>query len=104
MREDTGKIYAMKTMNKHRVKKEEAEDLCLSERAILGIIDSPFVLSVKYAFQNNDELSLVLDIMTGGDMGFHLDNERRFSEERTKFYAAQILLGIFKLLKITFIY
>ena len=34
------------------------------------------------------------DIMTGGDLAFHLSNERRFNVTRTRFYAAQVLLGL----------
>ena len=30
----------------------------------------------------------------GGDLKFHLNNEQKFSEDRVRFYAAQILLGL----------
>jgi len=32
--------------------------------------------------------------MRGGELFFHLRNERRFPERRVKFYAGQIALGI----------
>ena len=34
-----------------------------------------------------------MDICTGGELFFHLLQQRRFSEKLTKFYAAEILLG-----------
>lgn len=86
-------LYAMKVMNKKMIKKKHAEKLCLAERKILAMISSPFVVCLKYAFQTPEELFLVLDLRTGGDLSFHL-NRARFSETQVRFWAAQILLGI----------
>lgn len=35
-----------------------------------------------------------MDFVQGGELFFHLKKEKRFSESRTKFYAAEILLAI----------
>ncbi|ETL26588.1 AGC/GRK/BARK protein kinase [Phytophthora nicotianae] len=86
-------LYAMKVMNKKMIKKKHAEKLCLAERKILAMISSPFVVCLKYSFQTPEELFLVLDLRTGGDLSFHL-NRARFSETQVRFWAAQILLGI----------
>ncbi|POM62842.1 AGC/GRK/BARK protein Kinase [Phytophthora palmivora] len=86
-------LYAMKVMNKKMIKKKHAEKLCLAERKILAMISSPFVVCLKYSFQTPEELFLVLDLRTGGDLSFHL-NRSRFSETQVRFWAAQILLGI----------
>lgn len=86
-------LYAMKVMNKKMIKKKHAEKLCLAERKILAMISSPFVVCLKYAFQTPEELFLVLDLRTGGDLSFHL-NRSRFTEHQVRFWAAQILLGL----------
>lgn len=86
-------LYAMKVMNKKMIKKKHAEKLCLAERKILAMISSPFVVCLKYAFQTPDELFLVLDLRTGGDLSFHL-NRARFTENQVRYWAAQILLGL----------
>lgn len=86
-------LYAMKVMNKKMIKKKHAEKLCLAERKILAMISSPFVVCLKYAFQTPDELFLVLDLRTGGDLSFHL-NRSRFTETQVRYWAAQILLGL----------
>jgi serine/threonine protein kinase len=90
----TGKLYAMKTMNKKRVKMKKAEALCLNERNILTFIDSPFVVCMKYSFVSNQELFLILDLMTGGDLGYHLSRRGKFNVVESKYYAARIILGI----------
>lgn len=38
---------------------------------------------MKYAFQDRENLYLVMDLMTGGDLRYHLGRQRRFSEDQT---------------------
>lgn len=90
----TGKLYAMKMLSKKRVKMNKAEALCLNERNILAVIQSPYVVCLKYAFTTKLDVFLILDLMTGGDLGFHLSRKGRFSLKETKYYGARILLGL----------
>ena len=60
-------------------------------------INSRFVVNLAYAFETKDALCLVLTIMTGGDLKFHIYNmggDPGFTEARSRFYAAEILLGL----------
>ncbi|CAK9298809.1 unnamed protein product [Gordionus sp. m RMFG-2023] len=68
----TGKMYACKTMLKKRIKKKHAQRMTLDEKMILQKIDSRFVVSLAYAFQAKDALCLILSLMNGGDLKFHL--------------------------------
>merc|ERR1719282_1556567 len=71
--------------------------MVLSEKLILQKINSLFVVNLAFAFETKDSLCLVLTIMTGGDLKFHIYNmggDPGFSESRSKFYAAEILLGL----------
>jgi Protein kinase domain. len=36
-----------------------------------------------YAFQDRENLYLVMDLMTGGDLRYHISRHRRFNEEQT---------------------
>ena len=38
---------------------------------------------MKYAFQTRDNLFLVMDLLRGGDLRFHIGQQRRFSETQT---------------------
>jgi serine/threonine protein kinase len=51
-KKDTGKIYAMKTLSKHKIKKDNKVENILNERAILENVNHPFIIQMKYAFQN----------------------------------------------------
>jgi hypothetical protein len=59
-------------MSRKHVKAKSSQDLCWNERRILERINSAFVVSLKYAFTSDADLFLILDLMTGGDLGFHL--------------------------------
>uniref|UniRef100_A0A1I7YW31 G protein-coupled receptor kinase n=1 Tax=Steinernema glaseri TaxID=37863 RepID=A0A1I7YW31_9BILA len=92
----SGKMYALKKLEKKRVKKRHAETLSLNEKQILQKINSPFVVSLAYAYETKDALCLVLTLMNGGDLKFHLYNlmPGGFDEKRVQFYAAEIILGL----------
>ncbi|CAM9429644.1 unnamed protein product [Chrysoparadoxa australica] len=93
-RATTGKLYAMKVMNKRRIKAKKSEDLCWNERNILCDIDTPLMVSLKYAFQSTADLFLILDLMTGGDLSFHLRSLGTFSPEMCKYYTARCVLAL----------
>eukprot|EP00041_Stephanoeca_diplocostata_P036665 m.1347605 g.1347605 ORF g.1347605 m.1347605 type:complete len:764 (+) comp24912_c0_seq12:496-2787(+) len=92
---DTGKMFAMKQLDKKRLKEKGQEMTALHERNVLAEMNSKFVTNLKYAFQSNTTLFLILDLMEGGDLSFHLKRVGgRFTEDVAKFYAAEILLGL----------
>lgn len=93
-RGNSGKLFAMKMMNKKRIKARNAETLCLNERNILVQIDSPFVVCLKYAFTTPLEIFLIVDLMLGGDLGYHLTRKGTFSMIEIKYYTARIVMGL----------
>lgn len=61
---------------------------------ILERITSPFIVKLHFAFQTPERLYFVIDFLNGGELFFHLRQERRFNEERARFYAAEIVLAL----------
>ena len=49
---------------------------------------------MQFAFQDHENLFLVMDLLNGGDLRYHVSKYKRFSEEQTKFFVACILLGL----------
>ena len=47
-----------------------------------------------YAFSDYENLYLVMDLVTGGDLRYHLTQQKKFSEQETKFFAACIIVGL----------
>ncbi|MEE6479238.1 hypothetical protein FKM82_012183 [Ascaphus truei] len=92
----TGKMYACKKLEKKRIKKRKGESMALNEKRILEKVNSRFVVSLAYAYETKDALCLVLTIMNGGDLKFHIYSMGNpgFEEERVVFYAAEICCGL----------
>ena len=61
-----------------------------TERRIAQNLKSPFLVNLRYAFQTQDKLYLVLDYCSGGELFFWLRQHRRFSQPRVKLYCAQM--------------
>ena len=59
----------------------------------LSLTTLPFQ-QLKYSFTTVDRLCLVTEYVNGGELYFHLSNEKKFSEARTKFYGAEIICAI----------
>ena len=66
----------------------------LNERRLLSIIKHPFIVNMISAFQDRDNLYLTMDLMTGGDMRYHIWKRRVFTESEARFYIACILTGL----------
>ncbi|XP_051959993.1 G protein-coupled receptor kinase 6 isoform X2 [Xyrauchen texanus] len=92
----TGKMYACKKLEKKRIKKRKGESMALNEKQILEKVNSRFVVSLAYAYETKDALCLVLTLMNGGDLKFHIYHmgEAGFDEKRAVFYAAEICCGL----------
>ncbi|XP_033229773.1 G protein-coupled receptor kinase 1 [Belonocnema kinseyi] len=95
---DTGKMYAMKCLDKKRIKMKQGETLALNERIMLALVstgvDCPFIVCMTYAFHTPDKLCFILDLMNGGDLHYHLSQHGVFNEPEMKFYAAEVILGL----------
>lgn len=92
----TGKMYACKKLEKKRIKKRKGESMALNEKLILEKVNSRFVVSLAYTYETKDALCLVLTIMNGGDLKFHIYNMGNpgFDEQRAVFYAAELCCGL----------
>ena len=58
---------------------------------------------MQYAFQDFENLYIVLDLLTGGDLRYHVSRKKKFSEEQTsnftsiyitEFFMAGIILSL----------
>ena len=84
----------MKIMNKKRIKLKKSEQLTINEQICLADVKSPFVVSLAYSFHSQEDVFLILDLMTGGDLSFHLCQKGLFSKKECLYYGARIMLGL----------
>ncbi|XP_073712316.1 serine/threonine-protein kinase MRCK alpha isoform X4 [Misgurnus anguillicaudatus] len=92
---NTDKVFAMKILNKWEMLKR-AETACFrEERDVLVNGDSQWITTLHYAFQDENNLYLVMDYYVGGDLLTLLSKfEDRLPEDMAKFYLAEMVLAI----------
>ena len=90
----TKKLYALKEMSKTKIIDKKSEKSINGEREFLSFLHHPFIVNMHYAFQDSDNLYLVMDLLTGGDLRYHCSRYRTFSEEQTRFFLACIILSL----------
>ncbi|XP_015279379.1 PREDICTED: LOW QUALITY PROTEIN: rhodopsin kinase [Gekko japonicus] len=94
----TGKMYANKRLSKKRLKKRQGYEGAIMEQRILAKVHSRFIVTLAYAFQTKHDLCLVMTLMNGGDLRYHMynvdENNPGFEEPRAVFYTAQIICGL----------
>ena len=91
---DTKENYAMKVLRKEKIMNQNLLKYAMAERNVLSISNHPFIVKLNFAFQTNTKLFLIMEYCKGGDLSKHLYFEKRFSEQRAKFYICEILLGL----------
>ena len=84
----------MKEMNKSKIIDKKSDKSVKSERDLLSKLNHPFIINMHYSFQDSDNLYLIMDLLTGGDLRYHICKKRYFTEDQTKFFLSCILLGL----------
>jgi len=88
---ENDKMYAMKQIRKDLIIQMQQIEHIKSERELLGTLEFPFIVKMRYAFQTKKKLFFVFDYIKGGELFHHLSKCQYFEEERTRFYAAELL-------------
>jgi serine/threonine protein kinase len=89
-----GQLFAMKVMSKRIIGEYNQIPQIRNERNVLLKTMHPFLVGAHFTFQTDTKLFMILDYVPGGELFGRLKAEKRFSERRTKLYAAEILLGL----------
>ncbi|KAF4614238.1 hypothetical protein D9613_007733 [Agrocybe pediades] len=84
------KLYALKYIDKARCIRQKAVANIIQERRLLEEIDHPFIVNLRYAFQDDENCFFVLDLMLGGDLRFHLERKVHIKEEIVRFWIAEL--------------
>ncbi|KAJ7853541.1 kinase-like domain-containing protein [Mycena olivaceomarginata] len=94
-KKDTHRIYALKTIRKAHIAQRPGEIThILAERTVLALVNNPFIVPLKFSFQNPDKLYLVMSFVNGGELFYHLQREGKFDQDRSRFYAAELLCAL----------
>uniref|UniRef100_A0A6Q2XTX1 non-specific serine/threonine protein kinase n=1 Tax=Esox lucius TaxID=8010 RepID=A0A6Q2XTX1_ESOLU len=90
----TGMHYAMKILRKEVIIAKDEVAHTVTESRVLQNTRHPFLTTLKYAFQTHDRLCFVMEYANGGELFFHLSRDRVFTEDRARFYGAEIVSAL----------
>ena len=111
-KKDTQRIYALKTIRKAHIAQRPGEIThILAERTVLALVNNPFIVPLKFSFQTPDKLYLGMSfgqtfllilkdhlfipfLVNGGELFYHLQREGKFDQDRSRFYAAELLCAL----------
>ena len=89
-----GKKYAVKVLDKGAIMRQNILRYAMTERKILSTINHPFVVKLRWAFQTQEKLYLVMDYCPGGDLLAMIKKSGVFGQDPLKKYMAEIVLAI----------
>ncbi|XP_052533023.1 serine/threonine-protein kinase 32C isoform X3 [Tympanuchus pallidicinctus] len=91
---DTEKMYAMKYMNKQQcIERDEVRNV-FRELEILQEIEHVFLVNLWYSFQDEEDMFMVVDLLLGGDLRYHLQQNVQFTEETVRLYLCEMALAL----------
>ncbi|CAG10170.1 unnamed protein product [Tetraodon nigroviridis] len=91
---DTEKMYAMKYMNKQQcIERDEVRNV-FRELEILQEIEHVFLVNLWYSFQDEEDMFMVVDLLLGGDLRYHLQQSVQFSEDAVRLYLCEMTLAL----------
>lgn len=91
-KKDTSEVVALKTVNKRYFSKET--NYFLTERDILTITRSEWLVKLFYAFQDSSCLYLAMEFVPGGDFRTLLFNTRTLISAHARFYISEMFCSV----------
>ena len=90
----TGEYHAMKVLKKEKIFSQNLQKYVMAERNILSYINHPFIVHLKFAFQDREKVFLILEYCPGGNLSACIRRFGTLDEEVVKVYLCEILLAI----------
>uniref|UniRef100_A0A673YYU3 Rho-associated protein kinase n=1 Tax=Salmo trutta TaxID=8032 RepID=A0A673YYU3_SALTR len=87
------KVYAMKQLSKFEMIKRSDSAFFWEERDIMAFSNSPWVVQLCCAFQDDHHLYMVMEYMPGGDL-VTLTMNYDMPEKWVRFYTAEVVLAL----------
>ena len=90
----TKEHYAMKSLKKDVLLDQDHVESTLLEKKILQTVEHPFLVGMVFCFQTEERIYFIMPFIRGGELFQHLRNFRFFEEDKVRFYAAIIGMGL----------
>lgn len=81
-------------MSKALIMMKKSVDNVLNERKLLEDLQSPFIANMTCAFNDRDNLYLLMDLLPGSDLRYRISCVNKFTEEQSKFLIACLITAV----------
>ena len=88
------KDFAMKELSKLKIIIKESLPYVLNERNLLEKLNHPFLVTMHFSFQDNNNLYYILDYKECFDLRYYYSKEITFNEEQSKFLISCLILSL----------
>jgi serine/threonine kinase 38 len=100
----SGEIFAMKKLNKTEMLYKNQVQHVKAERNVLATVENPWIVELKFSFQDDKNLYLVMEYLGGGDLMTLLIRKNILTEAEARFYIAECILSIESIHKMNYIH
>ncbi|RKF55333.1 Serine/threonine-protein kinase 32C [Golovinomyces cichoracearum] len=87
------KVYSQSRWYVNLIVRSESVRNILRERRMLEQLNYQFICNLRYSFQDIEHMYLVVDLMNGGDLRFHI-SRKTFTEEAVRFWISELGLAL----------
>ena len=91
---DTGELYAVKSVRKSRLAETGKSDTIIAERNIMMKAHHPFIVNLCFAFQTPTKFYLGLEYAPGGELFYHMDKLGVVQIDDARLYTAEIGIAL----------
>lgn len=85
---------ALKILKKSECIRLKQVEHVKQERAIMSMIEHPFIVNLLTTFQDDKRLFMLMEFVNGGELFTYLRKEGRLPNDHARFYAGEILLAL----------
>jgi serine/threonine protein kinase len=96
--------FALKILKKSEIIRLKQVNHIKAEKSILCSIHHPFIVNMYTSFKDAKHLYMLMEFVIGGELFSQLRKAGRFSNDTSRFYAAEILLALEYLHKQNIVY
>mmetsp|Transcript_30723 Transcript_30723/g.92115 ORF Transcript_30723/g.92115 Transcript_30723/m.92115 type:complete len:781 (+) Transcript_30723:192-2534(+) len=91
----TKSVFAIKMIGKKEVFEDDDVESTMTERRVLELAGGcQFLTKVFATFQTPERLCYVMELVSGGDLMYHIQQVESFTNEQVQFFAAEIFIGL----------
>ncbi|ROT67488.1 putative serine/threonine-protein kinase 32B [Penaeus vannamei] len=91
---DSKQMFAMKYMNKTQCEARDALSNVFREIEILASLSHPFLVNLWFSFQDEEDMFMVVDLLLGGDLRYHVQQGVQYTDEAVRLYILEVAAAL----------